>query len=86
MVLSFLIFVFCFFSQVLSTTFGLQVTYDGSNDAQIQIHTDWKDMVCGLCGNFDGDESNDFMLSDGTQVIRITKSQTWNESNGEKKS
>lgn len=71
---------------MLSTTFGLQVTYDGGNDAQIQISTDWKDKVCGLCGNFDGDESNDFMLSDGTQVIRITKSQTWGESNGEKES
>ncbi|PIK34070.1 putative IgGFc-binding protein [Apostichopus japonicus] len=58
---------------VLSTTFGLQVTFDGSNDAQIQISTDWKDMVCGLCGNFDGDESNDFMLSDGTQTEDVNE-------------
>lgn len=54
--------------QVLSTDFGLRVTFDGNNDAQIQISPDWKGVVCGLCGDFNGDPADDLKMADGSQV------------------
>ena len=39
---------------VLSTTFGLTVTWDGVSDAVYTISADYNKYVCGLCGNADG--------------------------------
>ena len=41
--------------------------YDGEN-AKILLSSDHSGLVCGLCGNFDGDATNDFLLPNGQQV------------------
>ncbi|XP_045850106.1 zonadhesin [Meles meles] len=50
----------------LVTDFEMVVTFDGGKNAVITLPNKYKGLVRGLCGNFDGNKSNDFMLPDGT--------------------
>ncbi|XP_041925418.1 zonadhesin, like [Alosa sapidissima] len=52
----------------LQTTFGLRVRWDGNHYAQITVPSTYHDQMCGLCGDFDGNPSNDFTKPDGTQA------------------
>ena len=46
-----------------------QLLWDGTGAVEIRLrNSTYYDSVCGLCGNFDGDPSNDFTSADGTQV------------------
>ncbi|XP_016349977.1 IgGFc-binding protein-like [Sinocyclocheilus anshuiensis] len=58
---------------VIKTGFGLKVTYDLSYYVTVTIPGNYRHKTCGLCGNFDGDPSNDFRLPDGnvTQDVNI---------------
>uniref|UniRef100_A0A673K3U4 VWFD domain-containing protein n=1 Tax=Sinocyclocheilus rhinocerous TaxID=307959 RepID=A0A673K3U4_9TELE len=58
---------------VIKTGFGLKVTYDLSYYVTVTIPGNYRCKTCGLCGNFDGDPSNDFRLPDGnvTQDVNI---------------
>ncbi|XP_022356101.1 zonadhesin [Enhydra lutris kenyoni] len=50
----------------LITDFEMVVTFDGGKNAVITLPNKYKGLVRGLCGNFDGNKSNDFTLPDGT--------------------
>uniref|UniRef100_A0A8C7A541 Zonadhesin n=1 Tax=Neovison vison TaxID=452646 RepID=A0A8C7A541_NEOVI len=50
----------------LITDFEMVVTFDGGKNAVITLPNKYKGLVRGLCGNFDGNKSNDFILPDGT--------------------
>ena len=50
------------------TSFGLQVVYDGKHTADIDLGYDYWTKTCGLCGTFDGDDSNEYRRLDGSQV------------------
>uniref|UniRef100_A0A668A5K6 Zonadhesin, like n=1 Tax=Myripristis murdjan TaxID=586833 RepID=A0A668A5K6_9TELE len=52
----------------LQTTFGLRVRWDGNHYAQISVPSSYHDQMCGLCGDYDGNPSNDFTKPDGTLV------------------
>ena len=54
--------------QRLKTPFGLVVTWDGERSAQVQISIDYWNRTCGLCGNFDGDDQNEFVTPEGEMV------------------
>ncbi|XP_065806899.1 zonadhesin, like isoform X2 [Labrus bergylta] len=49
----------------VSTDFGLTVRYDGNHFMDIKVIKDYQDMLCGLCGNYDGDTKDDFRKPDG---------------------
>ncbi|XP_074518433.1 zonadhesin, like [Halichoeres trimaculatus] len=49
----------------VSTDFGLTVRYDGNHFMDIKIIKDYRDTLCGLCGNYDGDTKDDFRKPDG---------------------
>ncbi|XP_069042968.1 zonadhesin, like [Lepisosteus oculatus] len=53
----------------VSTPFGLTVRWDGNHYAHITVPSSYYDQMCGLCGNYDNDAGNDFMLPDGSQAI-----------------
>ncbi|XP_004399188.1 PREDICTED: zonadhesin [Odobenus rosmarus divergens] len=50
----------------LITDFEMVVTFDGGKNAVITLPNQYKGLVRGLCGNFDGNKRNDFMLPNGT--------------------
>ncbi|XP_071950627.1 IgGFc-binding protein-like [Antedon mediterranea] len=51
---------------ILETNFSLVVQWDGGYDVDVSISADYFNMTCGLCGNYNGDGSDDFTLPDGT--------------------
>uniref|UniRef100_A0A8C4YAJ1 IgGFc-binding protein n=1 Tax=Gopherus evgoodei TaxID=1825980 RepID=A0A8C4YAJ1_9SAUR len=44
---------------------GLQVLYDVASYLLLSIPSNYKGHVCGLCGNFNGDKNDDFLLPSG---------------------
>nr|XP_025720382.1 zonadhesin [Callorhinus ursinus] len=50
----------------LITDFEMVVTFDGGKNAVIMLPNQYKGLVRGLCGNYDGNKRNDFMLPNGT--------------------
>ncbi|KAJ8043154.1 IgGFc-binding protein [Holothuria leucospilota] len=58
---------------VAVTSFGLKITYNGENDAEIFLPPDYFGHVCGLCGNADGNSTNDKQKPNGTlHDVRIS--------------
>ncbi|KAM3842689.1 LOW QUALITY PROTEIN: zonadhesin, like [Diretmus argenteus] len=55
----------------LQTPFGLKVRWDGNHYAQISVPSSYRDQMCGLCGDYDGDRDNDFTKPDGALVENI---------------
>ncbi|XP_009998802.1 PREDICTED: IgGFc-binding protein-like [Chaetura pelagica] len=49
----------------LETDFGLYLSFDGSQNADIKLANTYRNRVEGLCGNFDGIYRNDFTKPDG---------------------
>ena len=57
---------------MLKTNFSLEVHWDGDNTVDVLIDESFKNRTCGLCGNFNGDDSDDFKNPNGTLVsIRV---------------
>ncbi|XP_076864069.1 uncharacterized protein LOC143516405 [Brachyhypopomus gauderio] len=52
-------------STFIATDFGLSVSYDGSWVAQITVPGNYSGTTCGLCGNYNGQTSDDFLTSSG---------------------
>ncbi|MED6284797.1 hypothetical protein CHARACLAT_022625, partial [Characodon lateralis] len=50
----------------VSTNFGLTVRYDGNHFMDIKVIKDYKDKLCGLCGDYNGNTKDDFRKPDGT--------------------
>ncbi|XP_036130509.1 IgGFc-binding protein [Molossus molossus] len=53
-------------NMVLQTTKGLRLLFDGDAHILISIPGSFRGRVCGLCGNFNGNWSDDFDLPSGT--------------------
>ncbi|KAM9114696.1 IgGFc-binding protein [Pangshura tecta] len=50
---------------IVQSASGLQVLYDTSYYVLVSIPSSYKGHVCGLCGNFNGDKNDDFLLPSG---------------------
>ena len=52
----------------ISITIGFPVSvyWDGSNRVEISVSSSWQGQLCGLCGNYNSDASDDFVLPDGS--------------------
>nr|XP_020137270.1 zonadhesin isoform X3 [Microcebus murinus] len=49
----------------LHTEFGLWVRWDGDQQLFVSVARTYSSKLCGLCGNYDGDMSNDHLKPDG---------------------
>ncbi|XP_051955226.1 IgGFc-binding protein [Xyrauchen texanus] len=56
---------------VVETDFGLKLTYDTVSMATIEIPSTFKSAVTGLCGNYNGNNADDFLLPDGIQTSSV---------------
>ncbi|XP_077137851.1 IgGFc-binding protein-like [Ranitomeya variabilis] len=50
---------------VVTTAFGLNVKFDGNHRVVVTIPHGYANKVCGLCGNFNGNITDDFLNPDG---------------------
>ncbi|XP_030350861.1 zonadhesin-like [Strigops habroptila] len=63
---------------LLETDFGLWVRYDGNHYAEISVPSDYSGLLCGLCGNYNGDPNDDNMKPDGGTASGSTDlGQSW---------
>uniref|UniRef100_A0A8C5WH93 VWFD domain-containing protein n=1 Tax=Leptobrachium leishanense TaxID=445787 RepID=A0A8C5WH93_9ANUR len=46
---------------VVTTDFGLTVKFDGNHRVEVTVPGQYADKVCGICGNFNGDATDDFL-------------------------
>ncbi|KYO24640.1 hypothetical protein Y1Q_0021924 [Alligator mississippiensis] len=66
-------------AMVIQTDFGLTVTFtEWSGRTAITLPSTYMGAVCGLCGNFNGDAEDDFLMSDGHLASNPTSlGQSW---------
>ncbi|KAF1397985.1 Zonadhesin, partial [Spheniscus mendiculus] len=55
----------------LETDFGLHLSFDSYQNADIKLANTYRNRVEGLCGDFDGKYRNDFKTPDGVQVKNV---------------
>ncbi|XP_021107375.1 IgGFc-binding protein [Heterocephalus glaber] len=53
---------------VVELTFGLVVTYNWDCQLTVSLPKSFQDQVCGLCGNYNGDPADDFLMPDLEQA------------------
>ncbi|XP_042364316.1 alpha-tectorin-like [Plectropomus leopardus] len=56
------------FSVIVSTNFGLDVSYDTNHYVWISVPYTYQNATCGLCGNFNNDPRDDFRTRQGELV------------------
>uniref|UniRef100_A0A8C8VKK0 VWFD domain-containing protein n=1 Tax=Pelusios castaneus TaxID=367368 RepID=A0A8C8VKK0_9SAUR len=50
---------------------GLKVLYDSSYYIQVSVPSSYKGHMCGLCGNFNGNKNDDFLLINGKNTLKV---------------
>lgn len=50
---------------MVSTGFGLRVKFDGDHRVEVTLPSSFQEKVCGMCGNYNGDQADDFLNPDG---------------------
>ncbi|XP_072232326.1 zonadhesin, like [Leuresthes tenuis] len=51
---------------VVETSFGLRVRFDGNHHADVTVPTSYNGLLCGMCGNFNGNPRDDNLKPDNT--------------------
>ncbi|XP_071941871.1 BMP-binding endothelial regulator protein-like [Antedon mediterranea] len=54
----------------VKTDIGVYVSWDGDSFAEVEVDTSFKGKLCGLCGNYNDDGSDDFTSPDGRIIHR----------------
>jgi len=58
---------------VLLTTQGIRIFWDGMNRVEISISSSWQGRLCGLCGNYNNDATDDFIGLNGQQFTNANQ-------------
>ncbi|XP_072311915.1 IgGFc-binding protein-like [Eucyclogobius newberryi] len=64
-------------SVVVSTAFGLVVSYDANHYVKIKVPYSYQGVTCGLCGNFNNDSNDDFQTPEGQIVSAFDFGNSW---------
>lgn len=56
---------------VLQTTKGLRLLFDGDAQVLMSVPSSFRGRLCGLCGNFNGNWSDDFVLPNGLAASSV---------------
>ncbi|XP_077357677.1 IgGFc-binding protein-like isoform X2 [Festucalex cinctus] len=63
----------------VSLDFGVVVRYDGNHFMDIKVIRDYKNVLCGLCGNYNEDPKDDFRQPNGSLTSDINEfGHSWN--------
>ena len=58
---------------LLTISHPIAISWDGSHRVDITPSSSWQGMLCGLCGNYNDDNSDDFMLPDGSVTSSVNE-------------
>ncbi|XP_067436173.1 zonadhesin, like isoform X2 [Thunnus thynnus] len=58
---------------VLETSFGLRVRFDGNHHADVTVPTSYSGLLCGMCGNFNGNPKDDNMKPNKTPAANTNE-------------
>ncbi|XP_072129223.1 kielin/chordin-like protein [Mobula birostris] len=58
---------------ILKLPAGLIITWDGNNFVELNAQESLQSKMCGLCGNFNGNKSDDFVLPGGEVTLSPTE-------------
>ncbi|KAG8182111.1 hypothetical protein JTE90_018382 [Oedothorax gibbosus] len=53
---------------LVRTNLGLKVLWDGNSYLEVSVPSPFKDHLCGMCGNYNGDPQDDFKAKNGKIV------------------
>ena len=53
---------------LLTIGYPLAISWDGSWRVDITVSSSWQGQLCGLCGNYNNDVSDDFMFPNGSVI------------------
>ncbi|KAG1953472.1 mucin-2 [Pimephales promelas] len=56
---------------ITAPSLGITVIWDKHTRVTIQLESQWRGRVLGLCGNFDGKVTNDFLSSSSSEVFSV---------------
>ena len=56
---------------VLTIGYPLALRWDGSGHVRITVSSSWQGQLCGLCGNYNNDASDDFMFPNGSVTTSV---------------
>jgi len=55
-------------THVILVSQNITIFWDGLYRVEVTVSTTWQSRLCGLCGNYNDDDSDDRMIPDGTQA------------------
>nr|XP_033779282.1 zonadhesin-like [Geotrypetes seraphini] len=58
---------------VVETNFGLVVKFDGNHHLEIQLPGSYYNKVCGMCGNFNGNITDELLMPNGHLAQNVTE-------------
>ncbi|CAI5677406.1 unnamed protein product [Oreochromis niloticus] len=58
---------------VLETSFNLRVRFDGNHHADVTLPTSYNGLLCGMCGNFNGNPDDDNLKPDNTPAANTNE-------------
>ncbi|XP_076372903.1 BMP-binding endothelial regulator protein-like [Tachypleus tridentatus] len=56
---------------VVRTNIGLKITWDGDSYVEVSVPPIFKNQLCGLCGNYNGQPGDDFIIKKGKKVSDV---------------
>ena len=55
-------------AHIILLTHNIRIFWDGLYRVEVTVSTNWQNRLCGLCGNYNGIDSDDFLIPNGTLV------------------